>query len=161
MMLLKMKMFCCYRETAMPLFALIISTNWAKQLSESCGPGLASGWYWMVMAIFSSQTMPAHVPSFKFKCETFTSFGNEFKSTAKLWFCAEISTAWVNSFLTGWLPPWCPNFILNVLPPKACPKTWCPMQMPNTGTLPSNFLQFSTAYGAAAVSYTHLRAHET
>ena len=32
-----------YRETAMPLFALIISTNWAKQLSESCGPGLASG----------------------------------------------------------------------------------------------------------------------
>jgi hypothetical protein len=50
---------------------------------------------------------------------------------------------------TGWFPPWCPNFILNVSPPNACPSTWWPMQMPNTGTLPRIALAFCTAYGTA------------
>lgn len=39
--------------------AFIMSTNCSKQMSASCGPGEASGWYWMVMAFFSLYTMPA------------------------------------------------------------------------------------------------------
>lgn len=49
----------------------------------------------------------------------------------------------------GWLPPWWPNLSLKVLPPKAWPRIWCPMQMPNTGFLPRMALALSTAYGAA------------
>jgi hypothetical protein len=37
-------------------------------------------------------------------------------------------------FFTGWLAPRWPNFSLNVSPPIARPRIWCPRQMPNTGT---------------------------
>ena len=49
----------------------------------------------------------------------------------------------------GWLPPWWPNGSLKVVPPSACPSTWCPMQMPNTGFLPMMALALATAYGTA------------
>jgi hypothetical protein len=49
----------------------------------------------------------------------------------------------------GWLPPWCPNFSLKVVPPTAWPRTWWPMQMPNIGRCPRSFFTFSTAYGTA------------
>ena len=45
----------------------------------------------------------------------------------------------------GWLPPWCPNLSLKVVPPSACPSSWWPMQMPNTGFLPTTSRTFSTA----------------
>mmetsp|Transcript_4344 Transcript_4344/g.17331 ORF Transcript_4344/g.17331 Transcript_4344/m.17331 type:complete len:217 (+) Transcript_4344:90-740(+) len=130
------------------LFAFIILTKSSKHGSESCGPGDASGWYWMVIAIFSSYTIPAHVPSFRLMCEICTSFGNESGNTAKLWFWEEISTRPVGP-RTGWFPPWCPNLSLNVSPPNAWPRTWCPMQMPNTGTTPRISSAFFTAYGTA------------
>lgn len=38
--------------------ARIMSTNCSKHTSASWGPGEASGWYWMVMAFFSLNTMP-------------------------------------------------------------------------------------------------------
>ena len=50
---------------------------------------------------------------------------------------------------TGWLPPWWPNLSLKVLPPNACPSSWCPMQMPNMGFCPNSCCTVCTAYGTA------------
>ena len=47
------------------LAAFIISMNSSKQMSASCGPGEASGWYWIASAFFSGHLMPAHVPAYQ------------------------------------------------------------------------------------------------
>ena len=64
----------------------------------------------------------------------------------KPWFCDVISILPVDSCFTGWLAPRWPNFSLNVDPPIASPRIWCPRQMPNTGTFEAtSALAFSIA----------------
>ena len=92
----------------------ISSTNISKHTSASCGPGLASGWYWMLSAALSFTTKPAQVPSLRLMCVTSTLAGSEAGSTAKLWFWAEISTRPEGLWRIGWLPPWWPNLSLKV-----------------------------------------------
>ena len=64
----------------------------------------------------------------------------------------------------GWLPPWCPNLSLKVVPPRAWPRIWCPMQIPKSGFLPSSIFTFSTISGTADGSpcaQRHLRGSAT
>ncbi|MNT91322.1 hypothetical protein D3C72_2323980 [compost metagenome] len=58
-------------------------------------------------------------------------------STWKPWFWLVIITRPESRSCTGWLAPWWPNFILEVLPPVARPSNWWPRQMPKTGSLVS------------------------
>jgi hypothetical protein len=70
----------------------------------------------MVIDFLVVYTMPAQVPSWRLTCVTSTPLGSVSGSTAKLWFCAEISMRPEGLCLMGWLPPWWPNFSLKVLP---------------------------------------------
>ena len=53
--------------------------------------------------------------------------------TEKPWFIDVISTFPFSIFFTGWFAPWCPWCILNVLPPRAKARIWCPKQIPKIG----------------------------
>src|SRR5581483_1177133 len=112
----------------------IISRNSANKGVESWGPGEASGWYCTQKTGFVLWRIPSTVWSLRLIRFTVTSPGKDCGSTANPWFCEVISTRPVARSLTGWLAPRCPNFNLNVRPPNACPKIWCPRQIPKIGT---------------------------
>ena len=67
----------------------------------SNGPGEASGWYCTENTGRVLWRSPSTVPSYRFRCVTSTSAGNDAGSTAKPWFCDVISTFPVSSFFTG------------------------------------------------------------
>src|SRR5438105_15194916 len=101
-------LFWCH---ARPL--CIISVNRLNRYAASWGPGEASGWYWTENMGMSRQRSPSTASSFKLAWLTCTGpYGVGQASplagasslparTAKLWFCAVISTRFVSKFRTG------------------------------------------------------------
>src|SRR5205085_2897667 len=77
---------------------------------------------------------PSTVPSYS---ETCVASRASLGATAKPWFCEVTSTRPLARSSTGWLAPRWPNGSLKVSRPSACPSSWWPRQMPNTGTRPS------------------------
>ena len=45
--------------------------------------------------------------------------------------------------LTGWFPPLCPNFNLDVFPPNVKANNWWPKHIPAIGFFPINSFKFS------------------
>src|SRR6185436_8234122 len=118
---------------ARPLRA-IASANALNHGRESCGPGLASGWYWQASTGSLRCTMPSSVPSLPLQCVSSNSpAGSVSPSTVKPWFWLVTSTTPVRRSITGWLLPRWPNLSFRVLAPNANPRSWWPRQMPNVG----------------------------
>src|SRR6185369_3445100 len=123
------------RALPWPLRA-IASANALNHGRESCGPGLASGWYWQASTGSFRCTRPSSVPSLPLTCVTSNSpSGSVTLSTMNPWFWLVTSTTPVRRSITGWLMPRWPNFNFRVLAPNASPSSWWPRQMPNVGSL--------------------------
>ena len=75
------------------------------------------------------------MPSFN---ETWLISASSPGATAKPWFWAVTSTRLVPVTRTGWFAPRWPNGSLNVSRPRASATSWCPRQMPKSGTRPSS-----------------------
>ena len=112
--------------------------KWLNKYCESCGPGLASGWYWTLNAEKLLHSIPSTVWSFKLICVTDIFSGKFSKLTENPWFWLVISIFSVVRFLTGWLHPRWPNFNLYVSAPRAKHSIWWPRHIPKIGILHFN-----------------------
>ena len=81
--------------------------NRARMCRLSCGPGEASGWYCTLTTGSARVAQPLDGAVVQVEVRDLAAAGrrSESGSTAKLWFCAVISTAPVARSCTGWLPP--------------------------------------------------------